>query len=151
MSAEAVPLLVLRDVGRDFDVSRPWLERALEGAPGRVLKAVDGLSFDIRRGETLALVGESGCGKSTVARMIVGLHAPTRGQTSSRASRCRARDPRRLRAGAAPAHADDLPGSVREPESALEGARHRGEPLRARDRAAAASELAPARSCCRWA
>jgi peptide/nickel transport system ATP-binding protein len=80
MSAEAVPLLVLRDVGRDFDVSRPWLERALEGAPRRVLKAVDGVSLDIRRGETLALVGESGCGKSTVARMIVGLHAPTRGQ-----------------------------------------------------------------------
>src|SRR5512134_956165 len=80
MSAEAVPLLVLRDVGRDFDVSRPWLERALERAPRRLLKAVDGLSFDIRRGETLALVGESGCGKSTVARMIVGLHAPSRGR-----------------------------------------------------------------------
>src|SRR5512145_60179 len=80
MSAEAAPLLVLRDVGRDFDVSRPWLERALERAPRRVLKAVDGLSLDIRRGETLALVGESGCGKSTVARMIVGLHAPSRGR-----------------------------------------------------------------------
>src|SRR5512145_1553646 len=80
MSAEAAPLLVLRDVGRDFDVSRPWLERALERAPRRLLKAVDGVSFDIRRGETLALVGESGCGKSTVARMIVGLHTPTRGQ-----------------------------------------------------------------------
>ena len=80
MSAEAAPLLVLRDVGRDFEVSPPWFDRALEGAPRRVLKAVDGLSLDIRRGETLALVGESGCGKSTVARMIVGLHAPTRGQ-----------------------------------------------------------------------
>jgi peptide/nickel transport system ATP-binding protein len=79
MGAEAAPLLVLRDVGRDFDVSRPWLERALQRAPRRLLKAVDGVSFDIRRGETLALVGESGCGKSTVARMIVGLHAPTRG------------------------------------------------------------------------
>ncbi|HXV07168.1 MAG TPA: oligopeptide/dipeptide ABC transporter ATP-binding protein [Burkholderiales bacterium] len=80
MSAEAAALLVLRDVGRDFDVSRPWLERALERTPRRVLKAVDGLSLDIRRGETLALVGESGCGKSTVARMIVGLHAPSRGR-----------------------------------------------------------------------
>jgi peptide/nickel transport system ATP-binding protein len=80
MSAEVAGLLALRDVGRDFDVSRPWLERALSRAPRRVLKAVDGLSLDIRRGETLALVGESGCGKSTVARMIVGLHAPSRGR-----------------------------------------------------------------------
>jgi len=44
------------------------------------LRAVDGVSFDIRRGETLALVGESGCGKSTVARMLVGLIHPTRGR-----------------------------------------------------------------------
>jgi peptide/nickel transport system ATP-binding protein len=43
------------------------------------LKAVDGVSFDIERGQTLALVGESGCGKSTVARLLVGLYAPTRG------------------------------------------------------------------------
>jgi peptide/nickel transport system ATP-binding protein len=73
------PLLALRDVGRDFDVSRPWLNRVLEGAPRRMLRAVDGISFAIRRGETLALVGESGCGKSTVARLIVGLHPPSRG------------------------------------------------------------------------
>ena len=73
------PLLALRDVGRDFDVSPPWLDRVLEGAPRRTLKAVDGVSLSIRRGETMALVGESGCGKSTVARLIVGLHAPSRG------------------------------------------------------------------------
>ena len=66
-------------MGRDFDVSRPWLNRVLEGAPRRMLKAVDGVSLEIRRGETLALVGESGCGKSTVARLIVGLYAPSRG------------------------------------------------------------------------
>jgi peptide/nickel transport system ATP-binding protein len=74
------PLLALREVGRDFDVSQPWLNRALEGTPRLLLRAVDGVSFEIRRGETLALVGESGCGKSTVARLIVGLHAPSRGR-----------------------------------------------------------------------
>ena len=73
-------LLVLEDVGRDFDVSKPWLNRVLEREPRRHLQAVDGLSLDIRRGETLALVGESGCGKSTVARLIVGLHAASRGR-----------------------------------------------------------------------
>ena len=73
-------LLELSDVGRAFDVSKPWLNRLLEGAPRRNLQAVDGVSFSIRRGETLALVGESGCGKSTVARLIVGLHAPSRGR-----------------------------------------------------------------------
>ena len=78
-AAPETPLLALRDVGRDFDVSAPWLNRVLEGAPRRTLKAVDGVSLEIRRGETLALVGESGCGKSTVARLIVGLHTPSRG------------------------------------------------------------------------
>jgi peptide/nickel transport system ATP-binding protein len=74
------PLLVLSDVGRDFDVSRPWLNRVIERAPRQLLRAVDGVSFDVRRGETLALVGESGCGKSTLARLIVGLYTPSRGR-----------------------------------------------------------------------
>ncbi len=78
-AARAQALVQLDDVGRDFDVSRPWLNRMLEGAPRQLLRAVDGVSFEIRRGETLALVGESGCGKSTIARLIVGLHAPSRG------------------------------------------------------------------------
>ena len=72
-------LLELKDVGRTFDVSRPWLNRVIEREGRRSLRAVDEVSFVIRRGETLALVGESGCGKSTVARLIVGLYAPTRG------------------------------------------------------------------------
>ncbi|MCX7960816.1 MAG: ATP-binding cassette domain-containing protein [Burkholderiales bacterium] len=76
----ASALLRLEEVGRDFDVSRPWLNRVLEGLPRQILRAVDGVSFEVRRGETLALVGESGCGKSTVARLIVGLYEPSRGR-----------------------------------------------------------------------
>jgi len=74
------PLLALHDVARYFDVSRPWLNRVIEQQSRQILKAVDGVSFDLRRGETLALVGESGCGKSTVARLIVGLYDLTRGE-----------------------------------------------------------------------
>jgi len=76
----SAPLLQLENVGRDFDVSRPWLNRVMEGAPRQLLHAVDSVSFEVRRGETLALVGESGCGKSTIARLIVGLYALSRGR-----------------------------------------------------------------------
>jgi peptide/nickel transport system ATP-binding protein len=72
-------LLQLADVARTFDVSPPWLNRVLERTPRVLLHAVDGVSLAIARGETLGLVGESGCGKSTVARLVVGLYAPTRG------------------------------------------------------------------------
>jgi peptide/nickel transport system ATP-binding protein len=72
-------LVAVRDLVREFDVSAPWLQRTLTGEHRRIVKAVSGVSFDIRRGETLALVGESGSGKSTIARMVVGLLPPTGG------------------------------------------------------------------------
>jgi peptide/nickel transport system ATP-binding protein len=73
------PLVQVRDLAKTFDVSAPWLNRVVERKPRQFVHAVDGVSFSIERGKTLALVGESGCGKSTVARLLVGLYQPTRG------------------------------------------------------------------------
>jgi peptide/nickel transport system ATP-binding protein len=80
-------LLSLSRVSRDFDVSLPWLNRVIEREPRRRLRAVDDVSFEVARGETLALVGESGCGKSTLARLVVGLYAPTAGRVEFRGRR----------------------------------------------------------------
>ncbi len=66
--------LELKDLSRHFQVRVGALE------PPAVLKAVDGVSLELRRGETLGLVGESGCGKSTLARMVVRLLRPTSGE-----------------------------------------------------------------------
>jgi len=74
------PLVQVHDLARHFDVSAPWLNRVLERQPRQWLHAVDGVDFAIPRGQTMALVGESGCGKSTVARLLVGLYQPSRGQ-----------------------------------------------------------------------
>ena len=81
-SGGVTPLVQAHDLAKTFDVSPPWLNRVLERKPRQLLKAVDGVSFEIEKGSTLALVGESGCGKSTVARLLVGLYEPTRGGLS---------------------------------------------------------------------
>jgi peptide/nickel transport system ATP-binding protein len=77
--APGASLLQVEDLTKHFDVSPPWLNRVLQGTGHAIVRAVDGVSFAIGRGRTFSLVGESGCGKSTVARLVVGLYRPTRG------------------------------------------------------------------------
>src|SRR3954453_14951950 len=79
----STPFVQATNLRRVFDVSKPWLNRMLEGGQLEYLKAVDGVTFDIRRGETFALVGESGSGKTTGARMVVGLLPPSSGELVS--------------------------------------------------------------------
>ena len=69
------PLLEVVDLKKHFPVHRGLMQRRT-GA----VRAVDGVSFQLRRGETLGLVGESGCGKTTVARTVLGLTRPTAGR-----------------------------------------------------------------------
>ena len=73
-------LVEVESLAKTFDVSTPWLNRVVERKARQYVHAVDDVTFSIGRGTTLALVGESGCGKSTVARLLVGLYAPTRGR-----------------------------------------------------------------------
>lgn len=72
MTAE--PILALREVTMTFPVRRGWLSRPA------VLRAVAGVTLDVRPGEVLGIVGESGCGKTTLGRCIVGVHPPTSGR-----------------------------------------------------------------------
>ena len=65
-------LLEVRDLAKVFPLHRPVLQ-ALMRTPHRVVHALNGVSFTVRRGETLGIVGESGCGKSTLARCLVRL------------------------------------------------------------------------------
>jgi peptide/nickel transport system ATP-binding protein len=65
------PMLIARDLRKHFPV---------KGARGKSVQAVDGVSFTVRKGETLGIVGESGCGKSTLARLLLHLVVPDSGQ-----------------------------------------------------------------------
>ncbi|WP_405678678.1 dipeptide ABC transporter ATP-binding protein [Streptomyces sp. NBC_00868] len=74
----AESLLEVKDLVKHYPLTRGIVFRKQIGA----VKAVDGVSFDLRAGETLGIVGESGCGKSTVAKMLVNLERPTAGAIS---------------------------------------------------------------------
>jgi ABC-type glutathione transport system ATPase component len=67
-------LLSVRDLCKHY----PIRDGILQSTVGQV-RAVDGVSFDIRRGETVGLVGESGCGKTTLSHCVAGLTTPTSG------------------------------------------------------------------------
>ncbi len=75
MGVVSGPLLDVRGLTKHFP-----LTSGLFGRKAGVVRAVDGISFDVRRGETLGIVGESGCGKSTTSRLVMGLLAPTSGE-----------------------------------------------------------------------
>jgi len=75
VSAEQKTLLQVKNLKKYFPVSRQFFSNQR-----RYIKAVDDVSFDVREGETLGLVGETGCGKTTVARTILQLYRPTSGQ-----------------------------------------------------------------------
>src|SRR2546421_6874118 len=80
-SGRGEPLIAIRDLKVHFDLGGGSAWDRLTGGDSvkRVVKAVDGVTFDIYAGETLGLVGESGCGKSTLGRAILRLTEPTSG------------------------------------------------------------------------
>jgi peptide/nickel transport system ATP-binding protein/oligopeptide transport system ATP-binding protein len=80
---EPTPLLRVQGLVKHFPLRGGVIDR-LQRRPAQVIRAVDGVDLTIREGETLALVGESGCGKSTTGRCILYLQDPTAGTVSFR-------------------------------------------------------------------
>ncbi|AIF69668.1 peptide ABC transporter ATPase [Palaeococcus pacificus DY20341] len=72
-------ILKVENLKKYFPVKRGIIE-TLRGEPQKFVKAIDGISFEVRKGETLALIGESGCGKTTTGRVVLRLIEPTDGK-----------------------------------------------------------------------
>ena len=87
-------LVEVGDLVKHFPITRGVVFQRRIGA----VRAVDGVSFDVRRGETLGIVGESGCGKSTTARLMLALLEPTSGTIAFEGEDLRARKGERLKA-----------------------------------------------------
>ena len=86
-------LIRVRNLKMHFPVGQGAIFNRSRGC----IRAVDGISLDIRKGETLALVGESGCGKSTLGRSILQMHRPTAGEVYFRDMNLTSMPPNRLR------------------------------------------------------
>lgn len=82
LQQETAPALSVSHVSKVFDVSAPWLNRVLERRPKLFVEAVSDISFTVEKGTCFSIVGESGCGKSTVARLVTGLYATSNGDIS---------------------------------------------------------------------
>ncbi|HTN60381.1 MAG TPA: dipeptide ABC transporter ATP-binding protein, partial [Devosia sp.] len=87
------PILEVRNLSKHFH-ARNGFRR---GGAGPVIKAIDGISFELHEGETLGIVGESGCGKSTAVRTILRLEEPTAGETLFRGANIYAMAPAELK------------------------------------------------------
>lgn len=80
MTSHKTSALSVDGLVKTFDVSAPWLNRLVERKPRKYLQAVNDISFEVPLGGCLSLVGESGCGKSTVARLVTGLYRANSGE-----------------------------------------------------------------------
>ena len=105
-------LVEVKDLKMHFPISMGWMFKKTIGH----VKAVDGISFKIARGETLGLVGESGCGKTTTGRVILQLERPTSGHIFFEGKEITGIEEKALR-NSSQENADDFPGPLRFPQS----------------------------------
>ena len=134
-------LVEVRDLVKHFPITRGIIFQRQVGA----VHAVDGVSFDVMRGETLGIVGETGCGKSTTARLMMRLLEPTSGTIRFDGRGHLAPSQARAEA-AAPRDADDLPGPVLVAQPAQDGRRDHRRAVRD-PRPGERAATAPARRC----